>query len=128
MAKTYECTKCHGTGTIGFYSHIAGGVCFQCKGEGRISYKPTQKFVEPHPELLVPAHLRASEAQWTEIETLCSGDFGCSDDAFCTLVEAKAGGQACLKYLTAERAAKAIEIGKTPAWRQFMRKRYGIAA
>lgn len=29
-----ECTKCKGTGRITFYSHIAGGQCFDCKGQG----------------------------------------------------------------------------------------------
>jgi hypothetical protein len=128
MAKTFDCPKCNGIGHIQGYAHIAGGVCFQCKGEGRLAYRPTAKFVEPHPELLVPAHLRATMAQWNELEALCHGRYGISDDAFCALVEKRAGGQACLKYLTAEAAHKAIQIGNSAEWKRYMNKRDGIAA
>ena len=122
MAQTFPCFKCNGFGHIGAYNHIAGGVCFQCKGEGRLAYRPRQAFVEPHPELLVPEHLRATPAQWDQIEALCMTTYGLSEDAFCVLVEKRAGGQACLKYMTAEMARKAIEIGSGPEWQSHMRK------
>lgn len=31
-----KCNKCDGKGTIDGFSHIANGICFQCKGCGKI--------------------------------------------------------------------------------------------
>lgn len=135
MAKTFECPKCLGKGHIEAFAHIAGGECFQCGGEGRLAYRPKQAApVEPNPEMLVPAALRASEAQWRTLEEICRvypampGNDGISTAAFCNLVETRAGGVACLKYLTAAAAARAIEIGKGAEWRTHMRRLYGAAA
>ena len=33
---TSECSKCGGTGNLSCYAAIAGGVCFQCGGKGKI--------------------------------------------------------------------------------------------
>jgi cytochrome c553 len=29
------CGRCHGAGRIGAFAHVAGGVCFECGGDGR---------------------------------------------------------------------------------------------
>jgi hypothetical protein len=44
---TYECPKCGGSGYIAAYSGIANGVCFMCKGAGKLNYKPKAKKVQP---------------------------------------------------------------------------------
>lgn len=31
------CTRCHGTGRIPEYAHIADGRCYRCDGEGKLS-------------------------------------------------------------------------------------------
>jgi len=36
---TGTCGKCDGTGRLGHYGHIANGVCFDCGGSGKISWK-----------------------------------------------------------------------------------------
>lgn len=37
---TFECPKCtDGSGNIKAFSHVLGGVCFQCKGTGRVEQK-----------------------------------------------------------------------------------------
>lgn len=28
------CGRCHGAGRIGAFAHVAGGVCFECGGDG----------------------------------------------------------------------------------------------
>jgi len=36
-ANAYECPwGCNGTGSMPWFSHIQGGVCFSCRGEGWI--------------------------------------------------------------------------------------------
>lgn len=38
-----DCGKCGGTGNIRAYGNILGGVCFRCKGAGKVKYrKPRQ--------------------------------------------------------------------------------------
>jgi RecJ-like exonuclease len=37
-----QCGKCSGTGKIESFSHIAGGICFWCKGTGRLSIKASR--------------------------------------------------------------------------------------
>jgi hypothetical protein len=37
------CVKCNGTGYIGIYSHIEGGMCFACRGTGVMPEKVTIK-------------------------------------------------------------------------------------
>lgn len=45
---TSECSKCSGKGEIAMYRGIAGGVCFSCRGTGKIVTKtkpqPAKKF------------------------------------------------------------------------------------
>ena len=36
---TATCPKCNGTGILSHYAHIASGVCFDCGGAGKISFK-----------------------------------------------------------------------------------------
>lgn len=36
---TVECSKCDGIGVIQAFGHYAEGVCFQCKGTGRLNGK-----------------------------------------------------------------------------------------
>jgi hypothetical protein len=36
------CGKCDGKGRIGAFSHYAGGVCFWCKGTGRLEIKASE--------------------------------------------------------------------------------------
>lgn len=36
MRTTYKCPRCNGTGVITWASHVANGVCFACKGAGKI--------------------------------------------------------------------------------------------
>jgi hypothetical protein len=31
---SYTCGRCNGIGSISYYSHIAGGICFRCGGSG----------------------------------------------------------------------------------------------
>lgn len=38
-----ECFKCGGTGHIQAFSGIAGGVCFQCKGSGELTFERVQQ-------------------------------------------------------------------------------------
>ena len=33
------CGKCDGTGRLPHYGHIASGVCFDCQGSGKVSWK-----------------------------------------------------------------------------------------
>ncbi len=33
--KTKQCTRCVGTGKVGNYAHVKGGVCFKCNGTGK---------------------------------------------------------------------------------------------
>ena len=40
MSDTHPCPKCSGAGRIEFYAGILGGVCFRCKGRGRLTGKP----------------------------------------------------------------------------------------
>lgn len=35
-AMTGPCGSCSGTGYIGQFSHVSGGVCFSCEGRGRV--------------------------------------------------------------------------------------------
>jgi RecJ-like exonuclease len=37
----YKCGKCNGRGHIPQFSHIAGGVCFNCSGKGKTTRKTT---------------------------------------------------------------------------------------
>ena len=32
--RRYNCARCCGRGVIRYYRHVAGGVCFNCNGEG----------------------------------------------------------------------------------------------
>jgi hypothetical protein len=34
----YTCGRCGGSGYISCYNHIMGGICFQCNGDGHLSY------------------------------------------------------------------------------------------
>ena len=36
---TATCGKCDGKGVLSYYGHIANGVCFDCQGTGKISWK-----------------------------------------------------------------------------------------
>ena len=36
-----DCPKCRGDGFIPGFAHISEGICFQCKGSGKITYRPT---------------------------------------------------------------------------------------
>lgn len=38
-ATLYLCDKCNGHGMLAEFSHIAGGVCFECRGTGRTTRK-----------------------------------------------------------------------------------------
>lgn len=38
-AKMAKCEKCDGKGQIDWYSHVAQGVCFSCKGSGTVRGK-----------------------------------------------------------------------------------------
>jgi hypothetical protein len=43
----YECPwGCNGTGSMPWFSHIAGGVCFSCRGEGWILGRGHQQIRE----------------------------------------------------------------------------------
>lgn len=46
MSDYYNCEKCLGKGHIQAFGHILGGVCFSCKGEGKIKKKknPSKSF------------------------------------------------------------------------------------
>ena len=41
MAKyeTVECSRCGGKGRFNCYSHVEGGVCFQCNGKGTVQVR-----------------------------------------------------------------------------------------
>ena len=44
MPATYEtlsatCDRCDGTGRVPHYGHIANGICFQCQGSGKVSFR-----------------------------------------------------------------------------------------
>ena len=34
---TCDCPRCCGTGNIGAFAHVFGGVCFRCQGSGKVS-------------------------------------------------------------------------------------------
>tara|TARA_R100001510_G_scaffold57168_1_gene64423 strand:+ start:342 stop:644 length:303 start_codon:yes stop_codon:yes gene_type:complete len=34
LNRRYDCARCSGRGIIQHYRHVAGGVCFNCDGEG----------------------------------------------------------------------------------------------
>ena len=36
-----SCNKCHGVGELWYYRHYRGGVCFDCKGKGKIRINKT---------------------------------------------------------------------------------------
>lgn len=42
MTATANCPKCNGNGKIRCYAGIAGGICFRCKGSGRITARSAQ--------------------------------------------------------------------------------------
>ena len=48
-----ECSKCDGTGDIRAFSHIAGGVCFTCKGTGRLNVRAGLEQGAPDPRFKV---------------------------------------------------------------------------
>jgi len=58
---TYECPRCCGSGNIGAFAHVMGGVCFRCQGHGRVSGRTAKenKFSAinaMHCETLAEAH------------------------------------------------------------------------
>lgn len=34
IKRQYDCARCSGRGVLRQYKHVAGGVCFNCNGEG----------------------------------------------------------------------------------------------
>ena len=34
LKRQYDCARCSGRGLLRQYKHVAGGVCFNCNGEG----------------------------------------------------------------------------------------------
>ena len=52
QAVNAECPKCGGSGRIKAFGHIEGGVCFACKGKGRIYGKV--KVTPPAPKVATP--------------------------------------------------------------------------
>lgn len=102
------CFKCNGSGQVAF-KHVADGVCFQCKGTGSLSFrKRAPAFVEAHPEHVVPAAERATDAQWDYMGKLC----GDHDDTFCRIVETAGAFMASQRYVSRKVMSAAIEAAK----------------
>ena len=34
LDRRYNCARCSGRGAMRYYRHVAGGICFNCNGEG----------------------------------------------------------------------------------------------
>lgn len=52
MKKTFECSKCEGTGTIEAFKGYANGTCFACGGTGLTNSKPAPKKEEVSREII----------------------------------------------------------------------------
>ena len=42
----YDCAKCSGSGRLLHYGHVMNGLCFACKGHGKVSKKPAKPSVK----------------------------------------------------------------------------------
>jgi hypothetical protein len=50
MANKQNCSKCYGKGNIKAFGHVQGGICFNCKGTGKVNAprkrKPSKAQIE----------------------------------------------------------------------------------
>ena len=58
----YTCPRCNGQGTIKEYSHIRGGLCFQCSGKGKVDRKPRERTSKKDAALMAENSRRYAEA------------------------------------------------------------------
>lgn len=58
-ADLIKCEKCNGTGYIGYYASIYGGICFDCDGRGKIEHK----WIEYTPEYIAKQEAKRAKEQ-----------------------------------------------------------------
>ena len=46
MTPTHVCPRCDGNGRLDSFSHIEGGICFLCNGEGVVDFLPEREVID----------------------------------------------------------------------------------
>ena len=65
----YECNKCHGKGKIPCFTHIEGGVCFDCNGSG-FRLRDVKKYTEAYAAKLNAKRQAKADAKAREEQAL----------------------------------------------------------
>lgn len=80
-----DCPRCGGSGYLGCYTHIEGGVCFKCNGSGKYPHRIIERTPE-YEEKLRLRRLEKARKEAPERNAKFFKSIGCTEDGITWLV------------------------------------------